>query len=160
MTETAFHEAIADAFAGAEAAAEEAFDKRASTVANYLLRPELRDEAIWRRAFASAEESSQGTIEEDDWADDFAELFDVAMDRRGIWWQSIVSVFIAAAQAQYDAEEVLLPLWEALEGGGKAVRETAAKLTRPVAKSARRGPGRARFEAAKKRLLEARHGGG
>ena len=158
MVET-FHAAIADAFGAAETTVEDAFADRGARVAEYLLRPDLRDERIWRSAFAAAEAGGVG-LTPDDWSDSFAELLEVPPRVRTLGWQAIVNAFISAATAQYDAENVLAALWADLEAGNLAVMQAAARLARPLAAEAKKGPSKATMAAAKKKILEARHAGG
>ena len=148
MPHTRLHDAIADSVAGAEDAVERNIEGRAAGVVELLRRPELRDEAIWRRAFDAAE-SGGAPVGEDDWDDPFFDLLEVPREDRGLGWGMIWQVAISAAQAQYDAEHILRPLWAALQEGGLAVMAEAAGVPRPLSPEAKRGPGRARWEAAK-----------
>jgi hypothetical protein len=149
---TALHDAIADAAALADIAVEREIDERAAGVVRLLADPELRDETIWRRAFIAAEEGG-APVAEDDWDDPFLDLLEIGREGRDFRWTSIWSVAVAAAQAQWDAEHILRPLWEALQAGGLAVMEAAGSVPRPLSAEARRGPGRSKFDAAKQKRM-------
>ena len=150
MPHTKLHDAIADSVALAETAVEANIEGRAAAVVKLLQDPDARDEDIWRRAFRAAEEGG-AAVTEDDWDDPFGDLFDVTKDNRDFRWTTIWTVAISAAQAQYDAERILPTLWKALQDGGLAVMAAAGSVPRPLSPEAKRGPGKARFEEAKKR---------
>lgn len=148
MSHTRLHEAIADAVAGAEAAVEDAIEGRAPYIVTLLREPTKRDEMIWRRCFAAAE-AAGGPLVEDDWDVDADDLVVWPREERGFRWAAIIQTMLAAAQAQYDAENILRPLWEALQAGGLGIMAESAGVPRPLSKEAKKGPGRSKFEAAK-----------
>jgi len=148
MPHTKLHDAIADAVALAETAVERTIPGRAEGIVLLLRDPTERDEEIWRNAFDAAAYGG-APVTEDDWDEDFGELADVPREARDFSWQAVWQVAIGAAQAQWDAEHVLRPLWAALQEGGLAVMAEAASVPRPLSKEAKRGPGRVRFDAAR-----------
>lgn len=150
MPHSKLHEAIADSVAAAELAVENAIDGRAPYIVALLREPTQRDEMIWRRCFAAAE-AAGGPLVEDDWDVDADDLVIWPREERGFRWAAIIQTMLAAAQAQYDAENILRPLWEALEAGGLGVMAEAAGVPRPLSPEAKKGPGRSRFDAAKQK---------
>jgi hypothetical protein len=143
------HDAIADSVARAEAVVERTITGRSDRVVLLLREPSERNEEIWRDAFRAAD-AAGAPLTEEDWDLDLDDLADWPVDKRDFRWSAVVQVAISAAQAQFDAENVIRPLWAALEKGGLEVMDAARRV--PVLDAAaRKGPGRARFDAAKQR---------
>jgi hypothetical protein len=151
MTHTALHEAIVDSVAMAEHAVETRIAGRSAYVVDLLREPSKRDPGVWMRAFDAAEKAG-APLTADDWDVDLDDLIDYPPDARDFHWSAIVQVALSAAQAQFDAERILRPLWSALERGGVPVVEEAANLIKPLSKEAKRGPNKEKFAAAKERI--------
>jgi hypothetical protein len=147
---TKLHDAIADSVALAEAAVERTINGRSDRIVTLLREPSERDPEIWKRAFKAAADAG-GPLTADDWDVDMDDLELWPKEARVFQWAAIVQMSLATAAAQYDAESVLRPLWAALQKGGLAVMAAASGVPRPLSPEAKRGPGRARFAAAKER---------
>jgi len=150
MPHSALHDAIADWLADVEATVEEHSEGRVARIIELLREPTLRNAEIWLRCFEAAQESG-GPLTADDWDVDLDDLILWPKDERGFTWQAVIQTALSAAKAQYDAENVLMPMWEALQRGGLAVMAAAAGVPRPLSAEAKKGPGRARFDSAKQR---------
>lgn len=147
-------EAIADLFADAELLVEKVQAAHASRVRELLWEPDERDDDLWEDALDAA------GFEVEDWIDTpFLEVVQEA--KRDVDWQVLTSAFIAAADAQADAEILLRPLLQMANRYTSKIRSTASSVASDVLRSlGKDGIGKREWTTAKeRRALKTREDG-
>jgi hypothetical protein len=138
-------EAIADLFADAELLVEKVQAAHADRVRELLWEPDERDDDLWEDALDAA------GFDVEDWID--VSFPDVVSDtQRDVDWQVLTASFIAAADAQADAEILLRPLLQMANRYSSKIRNTASSVASDVLRSVGKdGIGKREWTTAKER---------